>query len=315
MVSCQKDSGRPGNHDNGYAIKGQLKQYRFYYAPGTDPDSMRVTITYDTIRHFILLAYYYSDVTGGPTWKYQYDESGYLTSVHDVTPGDILGQLIDSFIYDGNKDLLSCLTYENKIIPYTTSYSSSGKTVVMYDTAYSGYLGGSVFGTGMILFNTKNQVTDRWLTNGDFARTGYYDQHHEVFSYDDSDNITQYLMADTNLVTNPDGTPGHGYWAYGETYSQRDGRTNGLYQFDCVLLKGVMNLLGGNALIDPLENTIGDDAAFYSQSRQSPLSQANINDAYNFLDQPAYDNLGRLTKTSLYGGRGIGLIQVYLSYY
>jgi hypothetical protein len=316
MISCQKDSNHPDGQVTGYAIKGKLKQYRFYYPPGFDPDSMRVTITYDTISRFILLSYYYSDMTGGPTWKYQYDDMGYLTSVHDVTPGDSSGQLIDSFIYDGNKDLLGCLTYENKMIPYVTNYSSAGKTVLMYDTSYSGYLGGNVFGTGTIMYNTKNQMTDRYLTKGDYAKTGFYENEHEVFSYDGSDNISQYSIADTDWVTNPDGTPGYGDWSYGETYGQRDGRPNELYQFDSLLLKGVTHLLGGNALMDPLENYIGVGEAFYFQTRQSPLTQANINGAYNFLDQPLYDNMGRLTKTSLYGGRGTGgLIQVYLSYY
>jgi hypothetical protein len=316
FAACQKGSNsNPNNGDTGTPIKGFLKQYRLYYPTGISPDSIIVDIAYDTLAHSIILK---QDFTGaGPTnwWKYQFDASGYLTSVYDVTPGIVSSQLIDSFTYDANKNLATCLTYENKIIPYTTTLSSTGKLVVMYDTSFSGYLGGSVFGKGTIQYNTQNQVTDRWLDYGENTQTTAAIEDHEIFLYDVSNNIIQYTINESRHYQNSSGVPDSSFSTNSEAYNLRDAGSNELYKFDSVLLKGVINLLGGNALIDPLNNIIGTSKTLYFQSQKSVLLQGDFENGYNFSSQPARDSLGRLTNTSVYDYQMPGVINIYLSYY
>jgi YD repeat-containing protein len=308
--ACQKTSLSNTDGAPGYGIKGFLKQYSFYYtAGGTTFDSMIVNVTYDTVGHSIVLD---METT---FWKYQYDAFGYLVSVRNITPGPATGELIDSFMYDGNRDLSANITYQNILIPYNTVYSSSGKTVTMYDTTYSGFLGGTIFGTGTIVFNTQNQVTDRFLNYGGNAWTSAVVQDHETFSYDGSNQITQYALNETRWVTLPDGTPNTSVWSGSETYDQRDNKPNPFYQFDSLLLKGVLNMLGGNALIDPLANTIGYGKTYYFQSQHSALMQGSFENGYNFSDQPIYDGAGRLIQTSVYDFQIPGIINIKLSYY
>jgi YD repeat-containing protein len=270
---------------------------------------MVVNVTYDTVNHFILLD------QETVFWKYQYDVSGRLVSVRNVTPGPGTDELVDSFGYDGNGDLLYNLTFLNIIIPYNTVYSPSGKTVTMYDTAVGGFLGGTIFGKGTIVFNTLNQVTDRYLNYGGDATTAAVVQDHETFSYDGSNQITQYELSETRNIILPDGTPDNSLWTGSETYAQRDSKPNELYQFDSLLLKGVLNMLGGNALIDPLDNTIGYGKSYYFQIQHSALMQGSFENGYNFSDQPVYDGSGRLVQTSVYDFQIPGIITIKLSYY
>jgi len=308
--ACRKTSLSNPDGAHGYGIKGFLKQYSFYYTTSsTTFDSMIVNVTYDTTGHSIVL-----DMET-VFWKYQYDVSGKLVSVHDITPGAATGELVDSFGYDGNGDLLYNLTYQNISIPYTTVYSSSGKTVTMYDTTVGGFLGGIIFGKGTIVFNTLNQVTDRYLNYGGDATTAAIVQDHETFSYDGSNEITQYALNETKLITLPDGTLDNSLWTGIETYDQRDSKPNPLYQFDSLLLKGVLNMLGGNALIDPLSNTIGYGKTYYFQIQHSALTQGSFENGYTFSDQPAYDAAGRLIQTSVYDFQIPGKVIIKLSYY
>ena len=309
LSGCQKSS-ITDNSGYGYGVKGLLKQYSFIYPPGsTSSDSVVVNVTYDTVGHSIILD---METT---FWKYQYDAYGYLVSVRNITPGPGTDEFVDSFLYDGNKDLSANITYQNILIPYNTVYTPTGKTVTMYDTAYSGYLGGTIFGKGTIVFNTKNQVTDRWLNYGGDAWTSAVIQDHETFSYNGSNEITQYNLSETRNFLLPDGTPDNSLWTTTETYSQRDGKPNAFYQFDSLLQKGVLNMLGGNALIDPLSNTIGYNKSYYFQMQNSALMQGSFENGYNFSDQPIYDSQGRLIQTSIYDFQIPAAITIKLSYY
>jgi hypothetical protein len=316
LAACQKDSNPvPHTGDTGYGLKGFLKQYRLYYPASISPDSVIVDISYDTSARTILLK---QDFTGeGPTawWQYQYNRDGNLTSVFDTKQGSGPNQLIDSFTYDENKDLVSCLTYENKIIPYTTSRSASGKTIMMYDTSYSGFLGGTIFGTEAIIYNTQNQLTDRILNYGGDAYTTAKVNEHENFLYDGSNNITQYSLNQTNNWTDINGTHFTSSSLINEIYSLRDNKINDLYIFENLLLKGVVNLLSGNALIDPMNDIMRTSKTLYFQNQNSVLLNGIMKDGLNFSNQPVYDSLGRLINTSMYDYQLPGVIKVQLSYF
>jgi hypothetical protein len=315
LFSCQKDSS-PDNTNPVPGIKGFLKQYRWFNPPEVSPDSITVDIVYDTVEHSITLK---QDFTGlGPTawWKYRYNSSGYLISVYDVTPGNNPEVLLAAFTYDANNDLTQNLTYENKIVPYNTVYTSSGKTVTMYDTTVSGYQGGTViFGKGTVVYNKQNQMKDRYLNFGSIGPGTAAVLEHEIFAYDGADNIVSYTYNDSRYYINSYGLPDSSFYSTVETYDVRDTKGHELYAFDSLLMKGVLNQLGGNALIDPLQNIIGVGKSMFFQTQNTALLQASFPNGNSLSNQPLYDSLGRLVKTSIFDTGIPGKADIYLSYY
>ena len=245
--------------------------------------------------------------------KYMYNAAGYLIEVYDVTKGKSPSPKILSISYDADYNVTYMTDYDNRIIAYTTTHTAFGKTVEVFDTSHSGYLGGSVYGKCTINYNKEDQVIDRWRT---FSSKNHPDTieyrttMHEAFSYDAVGNSKSYLFSKDVSFYGPSGYIGkHPTYAREEFYTSHDTRGSEIYEFEHILLKGVINIIGGNALIDPLNNYVGSSATQYFQHHKHVLLQGdfpavydpytNSFQHYTLNNHPVYDSLGRLTGTGI----------------
>ena len=102
-LSCRKDFNSSGG--NGIDTTRLLKEFRIYFQPGMQPDSIITQVSYDTVKRTIVLKQYFDGYNGGAiSWKYTYNAGGYLTSVYDITGGGTGNPIITVF-YDGNNEI------------------------------------------------------------------------------------------------------------------------------------------------------------------------------------------------------------------
>ena len=208
FFSCKKNL-TPSNNSNSLDTSRLLKQYRMYFQPQVSPDSVIVNVSYDTVNRTITLNQYFDGTQSSPTsWKYFYNQAGYLTSINDISYGSP-GNNMASILYDQNMDIkMVIVPYSPKTdsIYYTTNYNANGKEVILYDTSLSGYLGGTKFGVGKIIYNNQGQMTDRYLfgpgPSGTFDTSQLKLGVHEFFYYDVNGNLTIYQTGGDTLYQN-----------------------------------------------------------------------------------------------------------------